>query len=108
MKRTGLVAVMLLACSHSSKPHSTTGKFEDCYYDCKSSPKPGAAVVEVKGSGGGGTAGAPAAPPPAGKLTPAGEKAQNLRDAADNLEKADAALQSGNKNRAELLFSTAE
>ncbi len=51
------------------------------------------------------------APPSAGdtkKLTPAGEKAQLLREAADQLDKAGAALANGNKNLAEQLFSTAE
>jgi plastocyanin len=50
-------------------------------------------------------------PPSAGdtkKLTPAGEKAQSLREAADQLDKAGAALANGNKNLAEQLFSTAE
>lgn len=45
---------------------------------------------------------------PPGKLTPTGEKAASLREAAAMLEKAQAALTSGNKNLAELLFSTAE
>ena len=45
---------------------------------------------------------------PKGKLTPAGEKAQTLREAADQLDKAAAALANGNKNLAEQLFSTAE
>jgi plastocyanin len=50
----------------------------------------------------------PAAPAPGGKLTPAGERAVLLRQAADLLDKASAALVSGNKNLAESLFSTAE
>lgn len=48
------------------------------------------------------------APKPQGKLGPVGEKAQLLRDAADQLDKANAALERGNKNLAEQLFSTAE
>jgi len=56
--------------------------------------------------------GMPATPPPApapgGKLTPAGERAVLLRQAADLLDKAGAALADGNKNLAENLFSTAE
>jgi plastocyanin len=49
-----------------------------------------------------------AGPDAKGKLTPAGEKAQSLREAADQLDKAGAALANGNKNLAEQLFSTAE
>jgi plastocyanin len=41
-------------------------------------------------------------------LGPAGEKAQKLREAADLLVKAQTALDGGNKNLAESLFSTAE
>ena len=48
----------------------------------------------------------PAAQP--GKLSAAGERAQLLRDAADQLDKADAARARGNRNLAEQLFSTAE
>src|SRR4051812_41155622 len=48
---------------------------------------------------------APAAP---AKLTPVGERAQVLREAADQLDKAASALGNGNKNLAEQLFSTAE
>ena len=39
---------------------------------------------------------------------PVGEKAQTLREAADQLDKAASALAAGNKNLAEQLFSTAE
>jgi plastocyanin len=45
---------------------------------------------------------------PGGKLTPAGERAVLLRQAADLLDKAGTALADGNKNLAENLFSTAE
>lgn len=52
---------------------------------------------------------APPAPTPSGgKLTPAGERAVLLRQAADLLDKAGTALADGNKNLAENLFSTAE
>jgi plastocyanin len=47
-------------------------------------------------------------PKPAGKLGPVGEKAQGLREAADQLDKAADALVRGNKNLADQLFSTAE
>lgn len=51
----------------------------------------------------------PASPAkPAVPQGPAGERAQVLREAADQLDKAAAALARGNKNLAEQLFSTAE
>ncbi len=53
-------------------------------------------------------AGVALAQPKGGKLSPAGEKAQVLREAADQLDKAASALANGNKNLAEQLFSTAE
>jgi plastocyanin len=51
---------------------------------------------------------APARPAPARPLSAAGERAQLLREAADQLEKAGAQLERGNRNLAEQLFSTAE
>ena len=51
---------------------------------------------------------APPAAPEGGKLTPAGERAVLLRQAAELLDKAGSALADGNKNLAENLFSTAE
>jgi plastocyanin len=64
---------------------------------------------------GSGSATKPTTPtPPAGTptakkpLTPVGEKAQLLREAAAQLDKAASALANGNKNLAEQLFSTAE
>lgn len=55
----------------------------------------------------------PAAPPtpataPVPASGPVGEKAQTLREAAEQLDKAAAALAKGNKNLADQLFSTAE
>jgi plastocyanin len=47
-------------------------------------------------------------PSPRRPLTPVGELAQLLREAADQLDKAEAALEKGNQNLAEQLFSTAE
>jgi len=103
--RAQLAVVAFAACS-SSKPHPTTGKFEDCYYDCKpGQTKAKDANTEVKADG---AATKPAATKPAGKLTPAGEKAQTLRDAADLIDQAQAALGDGNKNLADQLFSKAE
>ncbi len=49
-----------------------------------------------------------ATPGPKKPLTPVGEKAQLLREAAEQLDKAATALANGNKNLAEQLFSTAE
>jgi plastocyanin len=52
---------------------------------------------------------AQAAPPSVPAVSgPVGEKAQALREAAEQLDKAARALQNGNKNLAEQLFSTAE
>jgi plastocyanin len=48
------------------------------------------------------------AKPAAKPSGPVGEKAQTLREAADQLDKAQASLERGNKNLAEQLFSTAE
>ncbi|HSK04412.1 MAG TPA: hypothetical protein VK932_24325 [Kofleriaceae bacterium] len=48
------------------------------------------------------------APPKPASLGPAHEKAQVLREAAEQLEKAAGHLERGNKNLAEQLFSTAE
>jgi plastocyanin len=96
------MAIVLAACASSSKPHPTSGGFEDCYYDCKPGQKQAGSAAATSSGG------APATPAPNGKLTPAGEKAQGLREAADMLDKAQTALASGNKNLAEQLFSTAE
>lgn len=104
MRITGpLMLAVLAACA--SKPHKdqpTTGKFEDCYYDCKPGQTQKAADPKV--------ASGPTVDPakPAGKLTPAGEKAATLRNAADLIDKAQAALDSGNRNLADQLFSSAE
>ena len=48
------------------------------------------------------------APLPAKATGPVVERASGLREAADLLDKAQRALDSGNKNLAELLFSSAE
>jgi len=65
-----------------------------------------AAIALSPSNAGPNPAPAPAKPPV--KLGPVGEKAQELREAADLLDKANTALQNGNKNLAEQLFSTAE
>lgn len=94
-----LLAVAVMACGSKSKPRTKTANSDQCFYDCEA---PRAAP---------GPATTPASTPPAkppGKLTPAGERAALLRQAADLLEKAGDALAGGNKNLAEQLFSTAE
>jgi plastocyanin len=100
-----LALVGSLGCSgpgHSSQ-HPRDDKKEDCFYGCSKSNKQG---DEAKGPAAPAPAPAPGAPK--GKLTATGERAQTLRAAADQLEKADEALANGNKNLAEQLFSTAE
>jgi plastocyanin len=98
--------VALASCA-SSKSHPTNGKFEDCYYDCKpgqtAKADPGAQTGP--GSAAGPTVGTTK---PTGKLTPANQKAQVFRDAADLIDKAQAALDNGNKNLADQYFSSAE
>ena len=97
--------VALASSCASSKSHPTTGKFEDCYYDCKpgqtAKADPGAATPGAGGPTVGTTK-------PSGKLTPANQKAQVFRDAADLIDKAQAALDNGNKNLADQYFSSAE
>ncbi|HET9987508.1 MAG TPA: hypothetical protein VFQ65_03295 [Kofleriaceae bacterium] len=102
-QRSSFVMLVALASCASSKSHPTTGKFEDCYYDCK----PGQTAKADPGM--------PATTPPTvgpakptGKLTPATQKAQVFRDAADLIDKAQAALDNGNKNLADQYFSSAE
>lgn len=97
-----VLAVAVMACGGKSKPRSSTAGDEQCFYDCPKTEtsKQSAEAQPAK----------PAAAPtkPAGTLTPAGEKAAGLRQAADLLDKAGDALAGGNKNFAEQLFSTAE
>src|SRR4051812_36542345 len=103
--RLCLVLVLaVMACGSKSKPSSTTGSNEQCFYDCKGEQQAGTAA----GTQNAGTQQAAAPAKPGGKLTPAGEKAASLRQAADLLDKANDALANGNKNFAENLFSTAE
>ena len=99
----------LVACSApASKPREATTNPDQCFYGCK--PGETQATAEAPSP----YAPMPAPPTPAttaspgGKLTPAGERAVLLRQAADLLDKAGSALADGNKNLAENLFSTAE
>src|SRR5262245_56408671 len=96
-----LVAAAVMACGGKSKPRETSSNNDQCFYGCKKDGKPD--------DGYGSTAATPPPPPaPGGKLTPSGEKAVLLRQAADLLDKAGDALTNGNKNLAEQLFSNAE
>src|SRR5947208_15102720 len=98
--RTGipcLVVLAVMACGAKSKPRPTPPGKDQCLYDCAETKAAGSAPAQPA-----------AAPAKTGKLTPAGEKAAILRQAADLLEKAGDALANGNKSFAEQLFSTAE
>src|SRR5688572_29622423 len=104
-----LVLAGIVACSApASKPREKTTKPDQCFYGCK----PGEEGGQPTQAGGPYDATPAQTKPPApaagGKLTPAGERAAILRQAADLLDKAGAALADGNKNLAENLFSTAE
>ena len=77
-----------------------------CDYEGCPSETPAAAPASPPGAGQAAATPAPTAVP-AGH-GPVGERAQLLREAADNLDKAQAALDAGNRNLAERLFSTAE
>jgi plastocyanin len=94
----GLAIAAVLACSAPAKTAPTPVKPKD-NKPTSSDPRP-----EAKA--------APAAPSPAGaaavKHGPVAERAEILRNAADQLDRAQAALDNGNKNVAEQLFSTAE
>jgi plastocyanin len=93
-----LAIAAAMACSAPAKPSVRPGEHKDnkdCFYGCK----PDADARPVSG--------APAAGAPA-KHGPVAERAQLLREAADQLDRAQTALDNGNKNLAEQLFSTAE
>jgi len=94
-----VLAVAVMACGGKSKPRDTTANSDQCFYGCE-----GSAQATPSSTG------TPAAAPqkPRGALTPAGERAALLRQAADLLEKAGDALAGGNKNLAEQLFPPAE
>ncbi len=87
-----------MACGAKSKPRDTTAKNDDCFYGCEGSAQAAPSPSKTPA----------AAPAKGGKLTPAGERAALLRQAADLLDKAGDQLANGNKNLAEQLFSTAE
>jgi plastocyanin len=103
MSPVGMAAVcVVLACSspaqngaRSATPAAAPSPAEDDYI---ARPPPAAAAAAP-------VAPAAAAAAPRG---PVAERAQLLREAADQLDKAQAALDNGNRNLAEQLFSTAE
>lgn len=98
MRLVSLLVLAVMACGGKSKPRPTTPGKDQCFYDCNDTKSAATPTTQ------------PAAAPakPTGKLTPAGEKAAILRQAADLLDKAGDALTNGNKSFAEQLFSTAE
>jgi plastocyanin len=99
-----LVLACVVACSApASKPRDKTTNPDQCFYGCKPDE-----VAGQPAQAGGSQATAPQPAASKGPLTPAGERAVLLRQAADLLEKAGSALADGNKNLAENLFSTAE
>lgn len=79
-----------VACSAPARPAQRPERKDDnaCFYNCKPEDKKPAPPKKVAG--------------------PVGERAQILREAADQLDRAQGALDNGNKNLAEQLFSTAE
>ena len=95
----GLAAVALgFSCSAPSKNGPRTVEHKDnkdCFYGCKPEDKAAPATPASPGT-------TPA------KHGPVAERAQLLREAADQLDRAQGALDNGNKNLAEQLFSTAE
>lgn len=92
--------VVVLACSTTGKngaqPAQPTA--EDCEYDGCPTKAPAASPAPS----------APASDPAARRSGTVAERAQLLRETADQLEKAQVALDNGNRNLAEQLFSTAE
>ena len=104
---TALAAV--LACSSAprgagtAEPTPPSCDYEGCPSESPTSAAPAAPAAAGPGAR---AASAPAAVPPG--HGPVGERAQLLREAADNLDKAQAALDAGNRNLADRLFSTAE
>lgn len=102
-----MVALVIFGCSAPPKRQRSASRRgnDDCFYDCK--PEPTSAAP--------GAPDAPAAPgtsaaprPASAKRGPVAERAQLLREAADQLDRAQGALDNGNRNLAEQLFSTAE
>ena len=105
---------VVLACATPAKNGAQPAepRASDCEYDgCPpaipaASPAPTASAAPAPVAAP--AAAAPAAAAPAKHSGPVAERAQLLREAADQLDKAQTALDNGNRNVAEQLFSTAE
>lgn len=95
--------VAALACTAPARgPRTAESAARDSDQDCTSYPcETGAGSAKSAKP-------ATAAPATPAKRGPVAERAQLLREAADQLDKAQTALDNGNKNLAEQLFSTAE
>jgi plastocyanin len=100
---SGVVVLVSAACSAAVPREGTTAS--ECFYDC---PPVSAETYIYDCPPAAKSKNPSSAPLPSGKLGPAGEKVQLLREAAGQLEKALTALAGGNKRHAEQLFSTAE
>jgi plastocyanin len=99
------LALVMAACSGSPRTGSRPIErkdSKDCFYGCGPEAKDGNGKDAKDGKDGAGSAA------PAAKLTPVTERAQVFREAADQLDRAQRALDNGNKNLAEQLFSAAE
>jgi len=97
-------AAAVLACSAPARTGPRTIEHrtnDDCFYDCK--PEDSAAAGPAAPAAAGATS-----PSACARQGPVTERALALRAAADQLDRAQTALDNGNKNLAEQLFSTAE
>jgi plastocyanin len=105
-------AAAALACSAPAKNGAAPAQpaAPACDYEGCPSDSPAAAPAAGAPAGAATAAGPAAAPaaPASAAHGPVGERAQSLREAAEQLDKAQAALDQGNRNLAERLFSTAE
>ena len=92
---------MTLACSAPAKPGPADGRGNERFEEGRAST---AARPDEQSP----LQAAPAPDAAPAKRGPVAERAQLLREAADQLDRAQGALDNGNKNLAEQLFSTAE
>jgi plastocyanin len=108
------MVVVVLACSPpattgpgASEPAQRAPAPPQCDYPpCADDPAPAAATTTAPAAAPGAAKAGPASAP--ARQGPVAERAQALRAAADQLDKAQSALDAGNRNFAEQLFSTAE
>jgi len=94
------VLSVLVGCSASVKPAPSAGGDGTSPRGATTAGSPAGSAITA--------AVAPAAPALSAKVAPVGERAKLLRDASEYLTKAAVALDAGNRNLAEQLFSTAE